>query len=130
MAQPIVLISGAGIAGPTLAFWLNRTGYRVIVVELAPGIVPAAKPSTYAASDAGSSNGWACLHQMTSSALDQEGAAWVRADGSRRAEMPVTAFDGNGLVSKVEILRGDIAGVLYAATVEHTEYRFGCVSTN
>ncbi|MET9972341.1 NAD-binding protein, partial [Streptomyces sp. NPDC006356] len=30
-----VLISGAGIAGPALAFWLNRHGYAVTVVERA-----------------------------------------------------------------------------------------------
>jgi 2-polyprenyl-6-methoxyphenol hydroxylase-like FAD-dependent oxidoreductase len=26
MTQPTVLISGAGIAGPSLAYWLNRYG--------------------------------------------------------------------------------------------------------
>ena len=35
-----VLISGAGIAGPSLAFWLTRNGYRVTIVELADGIRP------------------------------------------------------------------------------------------
>ena len=40
MAQPTVLISGAGIAGPALAFWLNKSGYRVTIVELADGIRP------------------------------------------------------------------------------------------
>lgn len=30
-----VLISGASIAGPALAFWLNRHGYEVTVVEKA-----------------------------------------------------------------------------------------------
>ena len=38
--------------------------------------------------------------------------------------MPVTAFNGNGLVSKLEILRGDLVDVLYQATKEQTEYRF------
>ena len=38
--------------------------------------------------------------------------------------MPVTAFDGNGLVSKLEILRGDLVDVLYNATKDSTEYRF------
>lgn len=32
-----VLISGASIAGPTLAFWLDKFGYDVTVVERAPG---------------------------------------------------------------------------------------------
>lgn len=31
-----VLIVGAGIAGPTLAFWLNKSGHEVTVVEHAP----------------------------------------------------------------------------------------------
>jgi 2-polyprenyl-6-methoxyphenol hydroxylase-like FAD-dependent oxidoreductase len=35
-----VLISGAGIAGPSLAFWLTANGYRVTIVELAHGIRP------------------------------------------------------------------------------------------
>ncbi|MEU0475864.1 FAD-dependent oxidoreductase [Streptomyces olivaceus] len=30
-----VLISGAGIAGPALAYWLNRHGHEVTVVEKA-----------------------------------------------------------------------------------------------
>lgn len=31
-----VLIVGAGIAGPTLAYWLQRSGYEVTLVECAP----------------------------------------------------------------------------------------------
>ncbi len=31
-----VLISGAGIAGPTLAYWLKRYGFNPTVVEQAP----------------------------------------------------------------------------------------------
>ena len=35
MISRSVLISGAGIAGPTLAFWLNKAGFEVTVVEQA-----------------------------------------------------------------------------------------------
>jgi 2-polyprenyl-6-methoxyphenol hydroxylase-like FAD-dependent oxidoreductase len=62
---------------------------------------------------------------MRDRAVEQRGAAWVRSDGSRRAEMPVTAFDGSGLVSKLEILRGDLVDVLYQATKDSApDYRF------
>lgn len=40
MSAPTVLVSGAGIAGPALAFWLTRNGYRVVVVETAADIRP------------------------------------------------------------------------------------------
>ena len=33
-----VLVSGASFAGLATAFWLNRLGYRVTVVEVAPGL--------------------------------------------------------------------------------------------
>src|SRR6185437_10006037 len=65
------------------------------------------------------------LDQMRARSLDQRGVAWVKADGKRRAEMPVAAFHGNGLVSQLEILRGDLCDVLYQATAADTEYRFG-----
>jgi 2-polyprenyl-6-methoxyphenol hydroxylase-like FAD-dependent oxidoreductase len=37
MRAKSVLISGAGIAGPTLAFWLNAAGFKTTIVEHAPG---------------------------------------------------------------------------------------------
>ena len=33
-----VLISGAGIAGPTLAFWLRKYGFSPTLVESAPAL--------------------------------------------------------------------------------------------
>ena len=38
MTARSVLISGAGIAGPTLAFWLNAAGFKTTIVERAPGL--------------------------------------------------------------------------------------------
>lgn len=38
MRAKSVLISGAGIAGPTLAFWLNAAGFKTTIVERAPGL--------------------------------------------------------------------------------------------
>lgn len=125
VAQPTVLISGAGIAGPSLAFWLAKNGYRVVVVEIAPGIRPGGQTVDLRGAGGDVVDRMGLMPQMREHALDQHGVAWIGADGSRRAEMPVTAFDGNGLVSKLEILRGDIADVLYQATKDTVDYRFG-----
>ena len=38
MNSKTVLISGAGIAGPTLAFWLARAGFRSTLIESAPAL--------------------------------------------------------------------------------------------
>ncbi|WP_102141063.1 FAD-dependent monooxygenase [Mycobacterium hubeiense] len=124
MTQRTVLISGAGIAGPSLAYWLHRSGYRVIVVEVAPGIRPGGQTVDLRGAGRRVVRRMGLLGEMNERSLDQKGVAWVRRDGSRRAEMPVEAFHGNGLVSKLEILRGDLADVLYRATAEYTDYRF------
>lgn len=124
MDQPTVLISGAGVAGPTLAFWLHRYGFRVIVVEIAPGVRPGGQTVDLRGAGRGVIERMGLLEAMTQRALDQRGAAWIKADGSRRAEMPVEAFNGNGLISSLEILRGDIADVLHAATSADVDYRF------
>ena len=124
MRQRTVLISGAGIAGPALAFWLNKSGHRVTIVELADGIRPGGQTVDLRGAGGDVVDRMGLLSEMQARSLDQRGVAWIRADGSRRAGMPVTAFNGNGVVSKLEILRGDLVDVLYQATKEHTEYRF------
>jgi 2-polyprenyl-6-methoxyphenol hydroxylase-like FAD-dependent oxidoreductase len=124
MAQPTVLISGAGIAGPALAFWLNKSGYRVTIVELADGIRPGGQTVDLRGAGGDVVGRMGLLPEMQARSLDQRGLAWIKSDGRRRAEMPVTAFNGNGVVSKLEILRGDLVDVLYQATKDQAEYRF------
>jgi 2-polyprenyl-6-methoxyphenol hydroxylase-like FAD-dependent oxidoreductase len=125
MAAPSVLISGAGIAGPALAFWLAGSGYRTTIVEIAEGPRPGGQTVDLRGAGGEVVGRMGLLDQMRARALDQRGVAWIKADGSRRAEMPVTAFNGNGLVSKLEILRGDLVEVLYQATRDRAAYRFG-----
>jgi 2-polyprenyl-6-methoxyphenol hydroxylase-like FAD-dependent oxidoreductase len=38
IAGTAVLVSGASFAGMATAYWLNRLGYRVTVIELADGL--------------------------------------------------------------------------------------------
>jgi len=120
-----ILISGAGIAGPALAFWLTKHGHRVTIVEIADGVRPGGQTVDLRGAGGDVVTRMGLIDQMRQRSLDQRGVAWIKADGTRRADMPVTAFNGNGLVSKLEILRGDLVDVLYQATKDHTEYRFG-----
>ena len=52
------------------------------------------------------------LSQMRARTVTQRGIAWVDASGRHRAEMPVEAFGGRGIVSADEILRGDLGAIL------------------
>lgn len=125
MTGPTVVISGAGIAGPALAYWPARAGYHVVVVEVHDGIRPGGQTVDLRGAGRTVVQRMGLLDRVRARSLTQRGVRWVRADGRRRAEMPVGAFHGNGLVSQLEILRGELADVLYQATAADADYRFG-----
>jgi 2-polyprenyl-6-methoxyphenol hydroxylase-like FAD-dependent oxidoreductase len=120
-----VLISGAGIAGPALAYWLHRHGAHTTVVEVAPGLRPGGQAVDIrgAARDVVARTGLA--QPVREHGLDERGFALVNRRGRRTATMPAAAFGGEGIVAEVEILRGDLNRILYDATSHQVEYRFG-----
>ena len=120
-----VLISGAGIAGPALAFWLRRAGFRPTVVEIAPGPRPGGQTVDLRGAGRTVVARMGLLEAARALAVPQRGIAFVDAQGRHRAEMTVEAFDGDGIVSELEILRGDLGQLLHDATADDVEYVFG-----
>ena len=59
-----ILISGAGIAGPTLAFWLSRAGHVVTIVERASDLRMGDRRSTCAEPVGQWWSGWARCHRQ------------------------------------------------------------------
>ncbi len=118
------LIVGGGIAGDTLALFLERDGWEVTVAEIA--LAPRTGGQTVdlrgdcreVLQRAG------LLDQALECLIPQRGAAWLA--GERRlAEMPVEAFDGQGLVSREELLRTDLARIIHEAAGPGVTHRFG-----
>jgi 2-polyprenyl-6-methoxyphenol hydroxylase-like FAD-dependent oxidoreductase len=116
-----VLISGASVAGPALAWWLARRGYRPAIVERSARL----RGGGYAVDFRGGVHlrvleSMSLLDQIRARRTDLRGISYVDADGRPVASMPPVFFAGD-----VEILRGDLATILYAATRDDTEYIFG-----
>lgn len=119
------LITGASIAGPALAFWLNRYGWETTVVERSPeprtggqniDIRGAARETVRRAG----------LDDVIRAATTGElGTRFVRADGSTAAEFPAGESDTEGATAEVEILRGDLAQILIEASLPATTYVYG-----
>src|ERR1700728_405010 len=124
MQNKDVLISGAGIAGPALAYWLSEYGFHPTVVERAPA--PRAGGQTVDLRGAGRTviERMGLMDRVREVSVSQRGIAFVGADGRIAARMPTELFGGEGIVSEVEVLRGDLGQVLYEATVPATEYLF------
>ncbi len=119
-----VLVSGAGIAGPAVASWLDRYGADVTVVERAPGLRPGGQAVDLRGVGRTVVERMGLLDATRELGLRQQGIEWVDARGRVTVRFPVDAFGGEGLVSEIEILRGDLAELLYDATVPRVDYLF------
>ncbi|MDI1460813.1 FAD-dependent monooxygenase [Catellatospora sp. KI3] len=125
MAGRRVLISGAGIAGPALAYWLHEYGMSPVVVERHGGIRPGGQ--TVDLRGAGRTVAWrmGIEEAVRSASTGEDGVAFVDARDRVKAAFAAAAFGGEGFVAELEILRGELARLLYDRTRRHTEYLFG-----
>ena len=119
-----ILISGAGIAGTAAAYWLRHAGFGVTVVERAAAPRPGGQTVDLRGAGRTVVERMGLLDQIRAMTVGQRGIAWVDSSGQRRAEMPVEAFGGRGIVSDDEILRGDLAAILYEAAQTGVSYLF------
>ncbi|WP_280362576.1 FAD-dependent monooxygenase [Nocardia wallacei] len=120
-----VLVAGASIAGPALAHWLHRRGAEVTVVERAPGLRPGgqAVDARGVAKDVIGRMGLDAA--VRAACTDTAGAHTVDAAGNVLETYSADDHDGDGYISEIEILRGDLSQVLYDDTRDGVEYLFG-----
>jgi 2-polyprenyl-6-methoxyphenol hydroxylase-like FAD-dependent oxidoreductase len=114
-----VLISGASVAGPALAYWLRRYGFTPTVVERAP----APRPGGYAVDFRGAAmtalRRMGILDAVRARATNLGDLTYFAGDGRRVARLPSVALSG-----ELEILRGDLVAILYDLTRHDVEYLF------
>ena len=119
MKNKSVLISGASVAGPALAFWLGRYGFHPTIVERAPAV----RPGGYAVDFRGASvrvlERMGLLSEVQRRQTRIGAITIVDRDNKKVASMPDGFTSG-----ELEILRGDLAGIFHEATCETTEYIF------
>ncbi|MEU8659185.1 FAD-dependent monooxygenase [Actinoplanes philippinensis] len=116
---------GAGIGGDALALLLGRAGWRVTVVEIAPELRAGGQTVDLRGDSREVLDRLGLLDECLKHLVPQRGAVWIDETGRRLARMPVEAFGGQGLVSKEELLRTDLARVLHTAASEHVTHLFG-----
>ncbi|MGC4940868.1 FAD-dependent monooxygenase [Kribbella sp. DT2] len=119
-----VLISGAGVAGPALAYWLQRAGFTPTVVELAPAPRPGGQTIDVRGVARDVVERMGVMPAIKARQLHEKGLAYVRANGKRAAALPAELLADGGPVAEIEILRGDLSEVLLAATPD-VEYLYG-----
>lgn len=125
-----VLISGAGVAGPTLARFLAKTGALVTVVEKSPSLLPHGQNVDIQGSAVTVIKKMGLMDQIRRFNTTEKGTQFIDPNGRSFAPFPVQEGSTASLTSELEILRGDLAAVLYEATKDHpnVKYLFGTTS--
>lgn len=120
-----VLISGAGVAGPVLAYWLRRHGFTPTVVERAPAVRAGGYAVDVTAAALAVTDRMGLLAELSERRTGIAGLFFVDGGGrvtcSLDAETLRTAFPSDD----IEIMRGELASVLHDATKADVEYVFG-----
>ncbi|WUJ73085.1 FAD-dependent monooxygenase [Kribbella soli] len=119
-----VLISGASIAGPALAYWLDRYGFEVTVVEKAAEV----RGGGYAIDVRGTARDVAdrmgLLPQLRKAHVGTRRISFVDADGELIAAIRPEAMTGGTEGLDLEVRRGDLADALYTPIRDKVEFLF------
>ncbi|GGN13018.1 FAD-dependent oxidoreductase [Dyadobacter beijingensis] len=117
-----VLIAGASIAGPVLAYWLSKFGFEVSIVERAPSLrlggqsIDVNGPARRVAEWMG------ILDAIKAANTGEVGTQWVDKNNEVTASFPKEG--AASLTQELEIVRGDLVEILYNLTKNDVEYLF------
>ena len=123
-----VLISGASIAGPALAFWLRRAGWEPVVVERAPALRTGGQNIDIRGAAREAIRRMGIDGAVAAGTTGEEGTEFIGSSGQVVAAFPAGTSDTGGATGEREILRGDLSEILVGQTLagdQPVEYRFG-----
>ena len=120
-----ILVSGASIAGPVLAYWLTRHGFDVTVVERAPKLrktgghaIDLFRPAMEITEKMG------VLSRVTELATANTGMTMHRMPGDRQTHVDLTKLFSATSSRHAEIMRDDLSEIYYDAGRDDVEYLF------
>ena len=117
-----VLISGAGVAGATLAYWLARNGLRPTVVERSPGLRSSGNPVDVRGPAMPVAEAMGIVRRLGAAATGATAISVVDAAGRQRARVRMPGAAGTG--PEIELARSDLAAILHEAARDHAEFVF------
>ena len=125
-----VLISGAGIAGPTLAWFLAKAGAHITVIEKSHSLLRHGQNVDIQGRAVTVIKKMGLMDQVRRFNTTEMGTQFIDPKGRPFAPFPVNQGSTPSFTSGFEILRGDLAAVPYEATKDHpnVKYLFGTIS--
>ena len=124
MTSPSVLISGAGVAGPTLAYWLARNGFRPTIVERSQGLRSSGNPVDVRGPALPVAERMDLMPALREVATPVTAMSFVDGEGREITRIATPASRSAAGTREVEVPRGDLAAVLYRAAQNDAEFLF------
>ncbi|MET9617745.1 FAD-dependent monooxygenase [Kitasatospora indigofera] len=125
MTPRSVLVSGAGVAGPALAYWLARHGFRPTVVEKAANPRSSGNPVDVRGDALPVVEAMGVLPQLHAAATSATAMRLLNASGRPIARLPLPGHRAGAERREVEVPRGDLAAVLQQAARNEAEFLLG-----
>ncbi|MGW9458921.1 FAD-dependent monooxygenase [Streptomyces globisporus] len=119
-----VLISGASIAGPALAFWLNRYGFAVTVVEKAGALRGGGYPIDVRGTALDVVRRMGILPRLRDAHIDLRRLTFLDEDGAEVASIAPHTVTGGVAGADLEVRRGALVGALHSAVRDDVEFLF------
>jgi 2-polyprenyl-6-methoxyphenol hydroxylase-like FAD-dependent oxidoreductase len=120
-----ILISGAGVAGPTLAWWLLRHGFTPTLVESAPRQRTGGYVIDFWGAGFEIANRMGLLPSLRPYSYTVQEMRVVDGSGRTAASLPTQAFFKMTQGQFLSISRGDLAACIYASLDGKVETLFG-----
>jgi 2-polyprenyl-6-methoxyphenol hydroxylase-like FAD-dependent oxidoreductase len=121
-----VLVSGAGVAGLSVAYWLRQHGFKVTVVERAPHLRPGGQAVDVRGPALDVAERMGILGDIRERSTKLTGMSIVDFAGKEIFRSTERTLTGGRLDSPdIEILRDHLCQVLYEAVGDRVEYLFG-----
>jgi 2-polyprenyl-6-methoxyphenol hydroxylase-like FAD-dependent oxidoreductase len=121
-----VLVTGASVAGPAVAYWLDRAGYAVTVIEQAPELRRGGQNVDVRATGRDVLQLMGVEDAVRARNTGEVGTRFYDESGSVVSEFPVEEGEGHdGPTAELEILRGALSEVLVEACPDSVAWRFG-----
>lgn len=124
MRNRTVLISGGGIAGSTLAYWLARYGFEPTVIERACDLRSSGSPVDVRGPAVDVAERMGVMARLREAATDATSVSFVGARGRRVGKLNMSAMRWTAGSREIELPRGDLASVLYRAARDGAEFVF------
>ncbi|OXM42988.1 FAD-dependent monooxygenase [Amycolatopsis alba] len=119
-----VLISGASIAGPALAYWLHRYGFDVTVVEKSDAVRGGGYPIDIRGTAVEAVRQMGVLPQLRAAHINTQRLTFLDADGERITSLRPDAINGGVATRDLEVPRGDLTSILYDTIRDDVEFLF------